>query len=173
MNARAFWISFATLAAVWIMMAGEAALSAFNERVLRARGAVEAPGDVYDWMKWAWPGGFALLAVEGALAGPASPVMLGAGLGLFGLAKALKFWAVSSLGLRWTYRVLVLPGAPLVGSGPYRFMRHPNYFAVLGEIAGVALALEALVTGAVFFLAFGALIRRRIRIEDAALAAHD
>jgi methyltransferase len=169
MNSRAFWTSVATLAAVWMMMGGEAVLSAFNERVLRARGAQEARSDVYGLMRWAYPGGFLLLALEGAFAGPPSPIRLAAGFALFAAAKGLKFWAMSALGVRWTYRVLVPPGVPLVRSGPYRYVRHPTYVAVLGEIAGIALALEALVTGVVFLLGFGLLIRWRIRVEEAAL----
>jgi methyltransferase len=99
-------------------MVGEAVLSAHNESRLRARGAVEAPDDVYRAMRWAYPASFVAMAIEGALVGPASREMLVAGLAMLGLAKGLKVWAISSLGPRWTYRVLVLPNAPLIRSGP-------------------------------------------------------
>jgi len=92
-----------------------------------------------------------------------------AGLAVFGLAKALKLWAIASLGERWSFRVLVLPGRALVARGPYRWMRHPNYLAVLGEISGVALTVWALVTGPLALAGFGALMWRRIGIEDRAL----
>ena len=95
-------------------MAGEAALSAHNERVLRAKGAVEPDDDVYRTMRWAYPACFVAMAIEGAITGPAPPNMLAAGFAIFGLSKALKIWAISTLGVRWTFRVLVLPGAPLV-----------------------------------------------------------
>jgi methyltransferase len=162
-------LSAVVLLAVLLMMAGEALLSTYNERVLRSRGAIEAEGDVYRLMRWTYPGCFIAMAIEGAVRGPWSPSVLGAGLVVFGFAKALKLWAMTSLGFRWTYRVLILPDAPLVKSGPYRFLRHPNYLAVLGEIAGVALTLWAPLAGLAGLLGFGALMAARIRVEDRAL----
>jgi len=91
------------------------------------------------------------------------------GLALFGLAKALKLWAISSLGPRWSFRVLVLPGAPLINSGPYRFLSHPNYVAVAGEIASVALIVWAPIAGVLATTGFGVLMVKRIRVEDRAL----
>jgi methyltransferase len=158
-----------TTLAVLLLMAGEAVLSSFNERQLRARGAIEPPNDVIGSMRWAYPGAFILMGIEGALAGPAPRDLLVGGLALFGLAKALKVWAISSLGSRWTYRVLVLPGAPLITSGPYRFIPHPNYLAVVGEIMSVALVVWAPVTGVLSTIGFGWLMAARIRIEDRAL----
>jgi methyltransferase len=157
------------LVAVFLLMAGEAALSRHNERVLRSRGAVEPPDDVYPTMQWAYPACFIAMGVEGAVAGPAPVHVLGAGLALFGLAKALKLWAIASLGIRWTFRVLVPPGGPLVASGPYRVLRHPNYIAVLGELAAVALIVWAPLAGTASLVGFGLLIARRIRVEDRAL----
>ena len=87
----------------------------------------------------------------------------------FGLAKALKIWAISSLGAKWSYRVLVVPGEPLVTSGPYRFIPHPNYLAVVGEIVSVAAIVWAPLTGIVATIGFGRLMIARIRIEDRAL----
>jgi len=65
--------------------------------------------------------------------------------------------------------VFVVPGAPLVRSGPYRWMRHPNYIGVIGELVGFALLVEARVTGPVAVLVFSELLRRRIRAEEQAL----
>jgi methyltransferase len=109
------------------------------------------------------------MAVEGALVGPSPANVLGAGLVLFGFAKALKVWAISSLGPRWSYRVLILPGAPLVTTGPYRFMSHPNYLAVMGELVSVAMIVAAPISGVLAAIAFGMLMRARIRVEDKAL----
>jgi methyltransferase len=120
-------------------------------------------------MQWAYPGGFVAIAIEGAIVGPAPVWALAAGLTIFGLAKALKAWAIAALGWRWTYRVLVPPSAPLVAAGPYRFIRHPNYVAVCGEILGAALLAGAPVTGTAFLAGFGVLLRRRIAVEDHAL----
>ncbi|MBY0495291.1 MAG: hypothetical protein K2Y23_13850 [Cyanobacteria bacterium] len=162
-------ISLITTLACLLIMAGEAVLSSFNEKQLRARGAIEPGGDVIGAMRWAYPGAFILMGIEGALTGPAPRDVLMMGLALFGLAKALKVWAISSLGSRWSYRVLVLPGAPLVASGPYRFISHPNYLAVLGEIISVAAIVRAPVTGILATIGFGWLMIARIRIEDRAL----
>jgi methyltransferase len=162
-------VSLAALAAVLLAMGGEAILSGYNESQLRRRGAVEPDGDVYRVMRWAYPACFMAMAVEGALTGPAPSRVLVAGLVVFGLAKALKMWAIASLGPRWSFRVLVLPGAALVATGPYRWLRHPNYAAVIGELVGMAAIVWAPVTGLVGSVAFGALILRRIRIEERAL----
>ena len=147
----------------------ETALSARNERALRSRGAIEPDGDVYRTMRWTYPLCFVAMAIEGALRAPVAHQAFVAGLVLFALAKALKAWAIATLGPRWTFRVLVLPDAALVATGPYAFMRHPNYLAVLGELAGMALVVWAPVTAVASLVAFGALMRRRIAVEDRAL----
>jgi methyltransferase len=162
-------IAILTTIAALLIMAGEAVLSSYNERLLRARGAIEPEGDVIGSMRWAYPGAFVLMGIEGALTGPAPPNVLLGGLALFGFAKALKIWAMSSLGTRWSYRVLVVPGEPLVTAGPYRFIAHPNYLAVAGEIASVAAIVWAPVTGVLATIGFGWLMIARIRIEDRAL----
>jgi methyltransferase len=169
MNTQATLIAVATTVAALLIMAGEAALSAFNERQLRARGAIEPDGDVIDTMRFAYPLAFVAMGVEGAITGPAPRDLLMYGLAIFGLSKALKLWAISTLGSRWSFRVLVLPGAPLVVSGPYRFLSHPNYLAVAGEIISVALIVWAPITGVLGAIGFGALMIKRIRIEDRAL----
>jgi methyltransferase len=158
-----------TLTAVLLVMAGEAVLAAYNEAQLRRKGAIEAPGDVYPVMRWAYPASFVVMAIDGAIEGPARPEVLAAGLVTLGLAKALKLWAISTLGPRWTFRVLVVPGAPLIAAGPYRFVNHPNYVAVVGELIGVAATLGAFWSGAIVTVMFGLLIRARIRVEDRAL----
>lgn len=162
-------IAAATVIACLLIMAGEAALSAFNERELRAKGAVEPPGDVIGLMRVAYPLSFVAMGIEGAISGPALRDVLMWGLALFGFAKALKMWAIASLGSRWSYRVLVVPGAPLVTTGPYRFLSHPNYLAVVGEIVSVAMIVWAPITGTLATIGFGALMIARIRIEDRAL----
>lgn len=162
-------IALITVLASLLIMGGEAILSAFNEKQLRARGAIEPEGDVISVMRFAYPGAFIAMGIEGALTGPAPQDILMAGLALFGLAKALKVWAISSLGSKWSYRVLVVPGDPLVATGPYQFVAHPNYLAVVGEIVSVAAIVWAPLTGTLAALGFGALMIARIRIEDQAL----
>ena len=169
MTTLAVAIAGATVVAVLLIMAGEAVLSRFNETLLRAKGAVEPPGDVISTMRWAYPLSFVVMFVEGALTGPAPREVLMWGLALFGAAKALKLWAITTLGSRWTYRVLVLPNAPLITAGPYRFLSHPNYLAVAGEIASVAMIVWAPIAGVLATTGFGWLMIKRIRVEDAAL----
>src|SRR5262245_39168731 len=111
-------IALITLIAALLVMAGEALLAAFNERVLLTRGAREAPGDVYGTMRWAYPACFIAMAIEGAWTGPSAPSVLLGGLAIFGFAKALKAWAITTLGPRWTFRVIVQPDRPLVTAGP-------------------------------------------------------
>jgi methyltransferase len=162
-------IAAITTLAVLLVMGGEAVLSSTNERQLRARGAVEPADDVIGRMRWAYPAAFIAMGIEGALSGPASRELLMIGLALFGMAKALKAWAISSLGSKWSYRVLVVPGEPLVTTGPYRFLSHPNYLAVVGELLSVAAIVWAPITGVLATVGFGWLMIARIRIEDRAL----
>lgn len=162
-------IASITLLAVLLVMAGEAVLAGFNERMLAARGAREAAKDVYQTMRWAYPLCFIVMAIEGTWRGPSPPPILLGGLALFGVAKALKAWAISTLGPRWTFRVIVLPDAPLVTGGPYRFLNHPNYVAVVGELIGFAAIVYAPMTSVAALAGFGSLMRARIRVEDQAL----
>jgi methyltransferase len=162
-------IAAVSLVAVVAMMLGELQRSRANERVLRQRGAVEPAGDVYRALALVYPGAFVVMAIEGALAGPSPARRIAAGFLIFAAAKLLKLWAITSLGTRWSYRVLVLPAAPLVSAGPYARLRHPNYVAVFGEIAGFAMMVDARVTGVLSLLAFAVLVRRRIAIEERAL----
>ena len=162
-------IAAAALAAVIVFMLGELVLSHRNERVLIAKGAVAPPDPVYKTMRWAYPAVFVAMAVEGMFAGPPPLVVLLIGVSIFAVGKLLKFWAIASLGERWTYKVLVLPGMGLVSSGPYRFLRHPNYVGVLGELAGMALMAGARVAGPLGLVFFSWLLLRRVRAEEQAL----
>jgi methyltransferase len=157
------------LALAFIPMLLEARRSRGNERRLRARGAREPEGDVYAAMQVAYPAGFAAMAVEAWLRGAVFGAAFAAGAGVFAAAKALKYWAVASLGERWTFRVLVPPRSSLVTAGPYRWLRHPNYAGVIGELLGMALMAQAPAAGALAIAVFGALIAARIRVEARAL----
>jgi len=157
------------LAAVYLMMLVELQIAVFNDHGLRARGAVEPPDDVFPIMRFAYPGAFLLIGLEGLRHASLSRDVVLLGLLLLGWAKALKFWCIQTLGSRWSFRVMVLPGLPLVTSGPYKWMRHPNYLAVLAEIVAIALTLSAPFAGVIAFLGFGWLLRKRIAVEERAL----
>lgn len=154
---------------VFVPMLIEAAVSRRNESRLRALGALEPAGDVYRAMQLAYPLSFVAILTEGALASRRVDVVVAAGVTVFMCAKILKYWAITTLGERWSFRVLVPPGSALVAAGPYRLLRHPNYVAVIGELAGAALIARAPVSGVVTLLVFGMLMLRRIGVEEAAL----
>jgi methyltransferase len=155
---------------VFALMLIEAAIAAINERALRAQGAVEPPGDVFGAMQFAYPAAFLVMIVEGDLRHVAADRLVVMGGIVFALAKALKYWAIATLGARWTFRVLVPPGSSRIRRGPYRWIAHPNYLAVGLELIGTLLALHAFVTGPIAVAGFSLLMWRRIAIEENALA---
>ena len=170
-EARLGCMVMALVTIVFAPMAVEQRRAARNERAQRARGAIEPAGDVYNAMRFAYPAAFAAMIGERFLRGPAPTLALVVGASLFAASKVLKWWAVLTLGDAWTFRVLVIPGERLVSAGPYRWLRHPNYVGVVGELVGTALMAGAAVAGPIATLAFGALIRRRIAVEEPALVA--
>jgi len=150
----------------------EARRASRNERAQLARGGIEPPGDVYRAMRVIYPLAFLAMIAEGAARhGPPSYAVAVAGLAVFAAAKALKWWAILSLGPSWTFRVIVVPDAPLVTRGPYRWLRHPNYVGVMGELVGVASMAGAPVSGLAAVTVFGLLVGRRIAVEERALDA--
>ena len=81
-----------------------------------------------------------------------------------------RFWVLATLGRRWTIRVIVVPGEKLVARGPYRWLRHPNYAVVTGELATVPLALGLPLYALVFSVLNAAVLAIRIPVENTALA---
>jgi methyltransferase len=160
------------LAAVVVLVYGfmivEARRAAANEAAQRRRGGVEPNGDVYGWMQIAYPGVFAAMMIEGAIREPVPVAAAILGVAIVAAGKALKWWAILTLGRYWTFRVLVVPGTRPISSGPYRYLRHPNYVGVIGELLGVAMLAGARISGPLAIVLFGALLRRRIAVEDRA-----
>jgi methyltransferase len=99
------------------------------------------------------------------------PAFGGAMIAVVVAANVLRWWCIGTLGERWTARVIVIPGLPLVRSGPYRWFAHPNYVAVVIEGAALPLAGSAWITAGAFFVLNGILLTVRIRCETRALAA--
>ena len=164
----------AAAAIIFISMIVETQVSTRHDRALREAGAVEPAGDVYPAMQLAYPGAFIVMLGEAMIRRAfAWDAVAAAGVGVFVAAKILKYWAINALGVRWTFRVLVPPNQPRIVGGPYRWLRHPNYVAVAGELAGTALWLRASVAGPLATAAFVGLMLRRIRIEEQALGVHD
>lgn len=155
------------VALVAVQRGAEVLYARRNERRLRAAGAVEVGARHYPLfivLHVAW-----LVALWFGIPPDARPVW--PLLGLFVVLQAGRIWVLASLGWLWTTRVLTVPGQPLVRRGPYRFLRHPNYLVVAGEIAVLPLAFGAWAIAVTFSLLNGLLLLHRIRVEDAALAS--
>ena len=138
-----------------------------NTQALLAKGGVEVGAGHYPLLvllHGAWLA--TLLYVV-----PADTVPSWGWLGLFVLLQALRLWVLASLGPYWTTRIITLPGAPLVRSGPYRFLRHPNYVVVVAEIAVLPLVFGRWDLAVAFSLLNAAVLAWRLRVENAALAA--
>jgi methyltransferase len=154
------------LGAVTLQRAGELVVSHYNTRRLLARGAVEVA-----------PGHYPLVvAVHAAwlislwVFGRDQPVEIVALL-FYLVLQGLRFWVMRTLGPRWTTRIIVLPHQPLVTAGPYRYLSHPNYAVVTGEIATLPLVLGLPLLAALFTILNAAVLAIRIRAENRALAA--
>ena len=154
------------LGAVTLQRAGELLISSTNTRKLLARGAVEAA-----------PGHYPLIvAVHGAwlislwVLGRDQPVNIVALL-LYLALQGFRLWVMWTLGSRWTTRIIVLPEQRLVSAGPYRFLSHPNYAVVAGEIAVLPLVLGLPLLAAAFTALNAMVLAIRIAAENRALAA--
>jgi methyltransferase len=157
---------YTVLALVALQRAAELAFAAANTRRLRVQGAIEIDARGYPWfvlLHAAWLTSLALLIP--ATTAPSWPL-----LGLFAALQLGRLWVVATLGRRWTTRVIVLPGAPLIAGGPYRFLRHPNYAVVAAEIAILPLAFGAVALALAFSAANLVLLGRRVAIEERALS---
>lgn len=91
-------------------------------------------------------------------------------LALLVASHVLRWWCITSLGKQWNTRVVIVPGLALQSGGPYRWLRHPNYVAVVAEGVALPLVHTNWVTALLFTVANLALLRVRIRVEEAALA---
>jgi len=157
-------LPYLIMALVTFQRLGELVIAASNTRYLRALGAIEIGRAHYPAMvalHASW-----LAALWLSVGGSAVNLPL---LGLFILLQALRVWVLASLGRRWTTRIIVLPGAPLVKSGPFRFLRHPNYCVVVGEIAVLPLVFGLTWIAVVFTLLNAAMLWVRIRSEASAI----
>jgi methyltransferase len=159
-------MSFAAiiLLLVTLQRFGELVLAQINTTRLLARGAIEVGAGHYPLIvavHAAW-----LLALW--VYGREQPVNLPL-LAAFVVLQALRVWVLTTLGPRWTTRIIVLPDEPLVATGPYRFMAHPNYAIVVGEIAVLPLALDLPVLALIFSALNAIVLIIRIRAEARAL----
>lgn len=141
-----------------------------NERLLRAKGAVEYGRAHYPFMVAVHAAWLASTLVEGVLRGPGLPGYWPIALGAFLLVQPLRYQAILSLGGNWNVRVLVVPRMEPVRRGPYRYLRHPNYVVVAVEVLAFPLIFGAWITALVFSALNAAFLFVRIRTENRALA---
>jgi len=156
------------LGLVTLQRLGELLLAKHNTDRLRARGAYEVAAGHYPLivvLHAAWLAGLWYFVVERA----ADIDLSWAWLGVFVVLQVLRIWVIATLGPRWTTRIIVLPGAPLVAAGPYRFVSHPNYWVVAAEILVLPLVFGLIWYGIAFSVLNAAVLWIRIRAEVAAL----
>ena len=155
----------AVVAAVGAERLVEIAISRLNLRRVTARGGFVADRRTY------WD--VAVLQAVWLAASAAEPLLLSrpcvaplaiAMIAVLLACQALRYWAVAALGDRWSLRIVVVPGEPRATSGPYRFVRHPNYLAVLVEYAALPLVHAAWLTAAISTLLGALVLARRIRL---------
>ena len=160
-------MSFASIILVLVTLQrlGELVIARANTRKLLGRGAIEVGANHYPlvvlvhaaWLiaLWIW--------------GRDQDVILVA-LAAFAVLQGLRLWVLATLGSRWTTRIIVLPGEPLVASGPYKYLSHPNYAVVAGEIALLPLALHLPLLALVFTVLNAAVLVIRVRAEARGLS---
>lgn len=150
----------------------ELLFSSSNTANLRRRGAQEVGASHYPVMVALHLAWFVFLVIERTQGATSNGSLLLLGWAFLMWGQALRWWTIRTLERRWTTRVIVLPGAPLVEAGPFRLLRHPNYLGVWLEIVGVPMIGGCLKTGIVLGLAHSALLLYRIKVEERALRDH-
>ncbi|PJE97267.1 hypothetical protein CUT44_13535 [Streptomyces carminius] len=157
--------------AVGLERIAELVVSKRNAAWSLARGGVESGRGHYPFMVVLHTGLLAGALVEVWVRRPeAVPVLAWTMFALVVASQALRWWCIATLGRQWNTRVIVVPGAPRVTGGPYRWIPHPNYVAVVVEGIALPLVHSAWITAAVFTVLNAFLLATRVRTEEAALA---
>jgi methyltransferase len=155
-----------TLGLVALQRLIELAHARRNTARLRRLGAVEADAGAYPLLVLLHAGWLTSLAIFVPAATAPDWLLIG----LFAVLQVARIWVIASLGRYWTTRIITLHDTPLVQTGPFRYLRHPNYLLVGAEIAVLPLAFGAVAIAATFSALNLALLARRIRIEERVLA---
>jgi methyltransferase len=158
------WAAVAVLGFVTLQRIAELVLSQWNTKKLLARGAYEVAPEHYPFLVLLHASWLAALW----FLGPGPPIHLFP-LAIFVLLQLGRVWVIATLGERWTTRIIILPDAPLVTSGPYRWVNHPNYLIVIGEIAVLPLVFGLPMVAIVFSFLNAGILYVRIRAENRAL----
>lgn len=169
MDTRVLFTALVVLAAVGRLL--ELRIANRNRRLLLERGGIEVSPGHYPWMVALHTVWLICAPLEvWLLDRPFIPWLGAAALAVFLAAFALRYWVISTLGERWTTRIVCLPGVPPITGGPYRWLRHPNYLAVILEILSLPLVHTAWLTALAFSLLDAILLRIRIRAEEEGLS---
>jgi methyltransferase len=160
---------FAFLLIVILQRTSELALAKRNEKVLKSQGAIEFDKNGYRVIVSMHVVFFISLICEKVYVNRTLNKHWIFFISIFAVAQILRYWAIRCLGVHWNIKVLAIPGKKLVTRGPYRYVRHPNYVAVITEIATIPLIFSCYITATVFSLLNLILLRRRIKIEEDAL----
>jgi methyltransferase len=164
------WYAALVLVVVGIRI-GELAVAQQHLVWARANGGVEHGAGHYPVMVLLHTAFLVGCLVEVPLAGrPFLPWLGWPMLVVLVAAHGLRWWCIASLGNQWNTRVVIVPGLPLVTRGPYRWLRHPNYVAVVAEGVALPLVHTAWITALAFTVLNAALLTVRLRVENAALA---
>jgi methyltransferase len=159
------------IAAVAPERVAELVVSRRNAAWSMAQGGVEAGRGHYPFMVLLHTGLLAGALVEVWVRRPeVAPVLAATALVAVAASQALRWWCIRTLGRQWNTRVIVVPGLPLVTGGPYGWLRHPNYVAVVVEGAALPLVHAAWITAVVFTVLNAGVLTARLRVENAALA---
>jgi len=157
-------IAYVLIALVTAQRLAELIIARRNTRALLAQGAYEVGSAHYPLIvavHAAWLASLWILA-------PGRPILWPL-IAVFVLLQCGRLWVLATLGRRWTTRIIILAGSPLVTGGPFRFVRHPNYLVVAAEIAVLPLAFGLVWVAIVFTLLNGLVLAIRIRTEGKAL----
>ena len=169
MNTSLWWYVVLVLL-VGLERVAELVVSLRNARWSFSRGGVEYGKGHYPFMVLLHTGLLVGCVVEAIVADrPFIPALGWTMLAVVVLAQGLRWWCISVLGHQWNTRVIVVPGMPLAASGPYKWLRHPNYVAVVAEGIALPLVHTAWITATLFLLLNIPLLAVRIRAEEAAL----
>ncbi len=164
MTALLIFLSF-----LLIQRFAELAVAKRHENILKKAGATEVDRKGYSFIVAMHAAFFVALPLETILMKRTPSSLWIVFLAAFAAAQFLRYWAISSLGVYWNTRIIVAPNHPTINKGPYRFLRHPNYVAVITELAVIPLIFSCYITAIVFTILNSILLRRRIRIERRAL----
>lgn len=161
-----FWVF---ISFVILQRLAELFIAKRNETKMIQKGAVEIDRAGYKYIVLMHSAFFISLLAEKNISGRQISQYWIVFLTLFILAQLLRYWVIVSLGEYWNTRIIILKGSSLIKKGPYRFLKHPNYIAVITEIAVISLLFSCYITSIIFTILNIFVLKRRIKTEEESL----